>query len=82
MFEYTQGDVCSCLNGAYKLILKKCGFVSQVLGPEGAAEVAMSAVQASPSAQQAILGTFELALRADSQILASVRPDLMSDMEL
>lgn len=53
-----------------------------MLSPEGAAELAMSAVLASSSAQQAILGTFELALRAASQALVSVRPDLISDMEL
>lgn len=82
MLEYIHGDVCCCLNSAFKLILINCEFVSQVLGPESAAEVAMSAVLASSSAQQAILGTFELALRDDSQVLASVRPDFISDMGL
>ena len=58
------------------------GFALQVLSPEAAAEVAMSAVAASSGAQQAILGAFELALRADSDGLISAEPVFIADMEL
>ena len=55
---------------------RDCLWPAQVLSPEAAADLAMSAVGASTAAQQAVLGAFELALRADSGGVA------IADMEL
>lgn len=56
--------------------------LTQVLSPEAAADLAMEALMAGSAAQQAVLGTFELALRADSGTLVTASPGIIADMEL
>lgn len=52
------------------------------MSPEAAADLAMLAVGAGSAARQAILGAFELALRADSGAIITAGPGVIADMEL